>query len=51
MCEVLSNAGVPASFVRIEGTEHRFEGAHFTRAVHEMVKFERHLRDENKASR
>lgn len=45
MYAALSQAGVPASFVRIEGAGHQFDGADFTRAVTEMVWwFEQHLR-------
>jgi acetyl esterase/lipase len=45
MYAALSKAGVPASFIRIEGAGHRFDGADFTRANAEMVRwFERHLR-------
>jgi dipeptidyl aminopeptidase/acylaminoacyl peptidase len=41
----LSKAGVPASFIRIEGAGHQFDGADFTRANAEMVRwFEKHLR-------
>jgi len=45
MYEALSKAGVPASFVRIEGAGHGFSGADSTRASSEMVRwFEQHLR-------
>jgi acetyl esterase/lipase len=45
MYAALSKAGVPASFVRIEGAGHGFLGADFTRANAEMVRwFEQHLR-------
>jgi acetyl esterase/lipase len=45
MYAALSKAGVPASFVRIEGAGHGFEGADFKRANAEMVRwFEQHLR-------
>ena len=45
MYAALSKAGVPASFVRIEGAEHAFTDADFTRANPEMVRwFEQHLR-------
>jgi acetyl esterase/lipase len=45
MYAALSKAGVPASFVRIEAAGHRFDGADFTRANAEMVRwFEQHLR-------
>lgn len=45
MYAALSKAGVPASFVRIEGAGHSFEGADGTRANAEMVRwFEQHLR-------
>jgi acetyl esterase/lipase len=45
MYETLSKAGVPASFVRIEGAGHGFSGADATRANGEMVRwFEQHLR-------
>jgi acetyl esterase/lipase len=45
MYAALSKAGVPASFIRIEGAGHRFDGADFTRATAGMVKwFEDHLR-------
>jgi dipeptidyl aminopeptidase/acylaminoacyl peptidase len=45
MYAVISRAGVPASFIRIEGPGHRFDGADFTRANAEMVGwFEQHLR-------
>jgi acetyl esterase/lipase len=46
MYAALSKAGVPASFVRIEGAGHGFEGADFTRAIAETLRwFEQHLRD------
>ena len=45
MYSALSKAGVQASFIRIEGAEHRFDGADFTRANTAMVTwFEQHLR-------
>src|SRR5688572_11616399 len=45
MYAALSKAGVPASFIRIEGAGHNFDGADFTRANAEMVRwFEQHLR-------
>ena len=45
MYAALSKAGVPASFIRIEGAGHRFDGADFARANAEMVRwFEQHLR-------
>jgi acetyl esterase/lipase len=45
MYEALSKAGVPASFVRIEGAGHGFSGADSTRASGEMLRwFEQHLR-------
>ena len=45
MYAALSKAGVPASFVRIEGAGHSFDGADLTRANAEMVRwFEQHLR-------
>ena len=45
MYAALSKAGVPASFIRIKGAGHRFDGADFTRANAEMVSwFEQHLR-------
>jgi dipeptidyl aminopeptidase/acylaminoacyl peptidase len=45
MHAALSKAGVPASFIRIEGAGHGFDGADFTRANAEMVRwFEQHLR-------
>jgi dipeptidyl aminopeptidase/acylaminoacyl peptidase len=45
MYAALSKAGVPASFVRIQGAGHRFDGADFTRANAEMARwFEQHLR-------
>jgi dipeptidyl aminopeptidase/acylaminoacyl peptidase len=41
---VLTKAGVPASFIRIEGAGHAFEGADLERANSAMVQwFERHL--------
>ena len=44
MYAALSKAGVPASFVRIEGAGHAFSDADFTRANAEMVRwFEQHL--------
>ena len=44
MHEALRKAGVPASFVRIEGAGHGFEGADLERANAAMVRwFERHL--------
>ena len=40
----LTKAGVPASFIRIEGAGHGFEGADLERANAAMVQwFERHL--------
>ena len=40
----LTKAGVPASFIRIEGAGHGFEGADLERASAAMVQwFERHL--------
>jgi acetyl esterase/lipase len=45
MYAALTKAGVPASFVRVEGAGHNFDGADFTRANAEMVRwFEQHLR-------
>jgi dipeptidyl aminopeptidase/acylaminoacyl peptidase len=45
MYAALSKAGVPASFVRIEGAGHRFDGADVTRVNAEMLRwFEQHLR-------
>ncbi len=45
MYAALSKAGVPALFIRIEGAGHQFDGADFTRANAEMVRwFEQHLR-------
>jgi acetyl esterase/lipase len=45
MYAALSKAGVPASFLRIEGAGHSFGGADVTRANAEMVRwFEQHLR-------
>jgi acetyl esterase/lipase len=45
MYAALSKAGVPASFIRIKGAGHGFDGADFTRANAEMVRwFEQHLR-------
>jgi dipeptidyl aminopeptidase/acylaminoacyl peptidase len=45
MYAALSKAGVPASFIRIEGAGHQFDGADLTRANAEMVRwFEQHLR-------
>lgn len=45
MYAALSKAGVPASFIRIEGAGHRFDDADFTRANAEMVRwFAQHLR-------
>lgn len=45
MYAALSKAGVPASFIRIEGAGHQFDGADFTRVNAEMVRwFEQHLR-------
>jgi acetyl esterase/lipase len=45
MYAVLLKAGVPASFVRIEGAGHSFDGADLTRANAEMVRwFEQYLR-------
>jgi acetyl esterase/lipase len=45
MYAALSKAGVPAAFVRIQGAGHSFDGADFTRANAEMVRwFEQHLR-------
>ena len=39
-----TKAGVPASFIRIEGAGHGFEGADLERATAAMVQwFERHL--------
>ncbi len=44
MHEALTNVGVPASFIRIEGAGHGFEGADLARANAAMVQwFERHL--------
>ena len=44
MFAALSKAGVPASFIRIEGAGHQFDGADFTRATTGMVRwFEQHL--------
>ena len=45
MHAALTKAGVPASFVRIEGAGHGFEGAELERASAAMVQwFEQHLR-------
>jgi acetyl esterase/lipase len=45
MYAALSKAGVPASFIRIEGAGHGFDGAGLARANAEMVRwFELHLR-------
>jgi dipeptidyl aminopeptidase/acylaminoacyl peptidase len=45
MYAALTKAGVPASFVRIEGAAHGFDGADLTRANAEMLRwFEQHLR-------
>ena len=45
MYAALTKAGVPASFIRIEGAGHGFEGADLERANAAMVQwFERHLR-------
>jgi acetyl esterase/lipase len=45
MHEALTKAGVPASFIRIEGAGHGFAGADLERANAAMVQwFERHLR-------
>jgi acetyl esterase/lipase len=45
MYAALSQAGVPASFIRIEGAGHAFEGADLTRANAAMLGwFEQHLR-------
>ena len=45
MYAALSKAGVPASFIRIEGAGHQLEGADLTRANTAMVRwFEQHLR-------
>ena len=44
MHEALTKAGVPASFIRVEGAGHGFEGADLQRANAAMVRwFERHL--------
>ena len=44
MYAALTKAGVPASFIRIEGAGHGFEGADLRRANAAMVQwFERHL--------
>jgi dipeptidyl aminopeptidase/acylaminoacyl peptidase len=44
MHAALTKAGVPASFIRIDGAGHGFEGAHLERANAAMVQwFERHL--------
>jgi acetyl esterase/lipase len=44
MHAALTKAGVPASFIRIEGARHGFEGADLKRASAAMVQwFERHL--------
>jgi acetyl esterase/lipase len=44
MHAALAKAGVPASFIRIEGAGHGFEGAELKRATAAMVRwFERHL--------
>ena len=44
MHAALTKAGVPASFIRIEGAGHGFEGAGLERANAAMVRwFERHL--------
>jgi len=44
MHEALTKAGVPSSFIRIEGAGHGFEGAGLERANAAMVQwFERHL--------
>ena len=44
MHEALTKAGVPASFIRIEGAGHGFEGADLERANAAMVQwFERHV--------
>ncbi|HEU5186187.1 MAG TPA: prolyl oligopeptidase family serine peptidase, partial [Gemmatimonadaceae bacterium] len=52
MYEALAKAGVPASFIRIEGAGHRFDGADFSRANAEMVSwFEQHLREGRKELR
>ena len=45
MHAALTKAGVPASFIRIEGAGHGFEGADLERASAAMLRwFERHLR-------
>ena len=45
MHAALTKAGVPASFIRIEGAGHGFEGAALTRVNAEMLRwFEQHLR-------
>jgi dipeptidyl aminopeptidase/acylaminoacyl peptidase len=45
MYAALSKAGVPASFVRIEGAGHGFDGAGLTRVNAAMVSwFAQHLR-------
>ena len=44
MHAALTTAGVPASFIRIEGAGHGFEGADLERVNAAMVQwFERHL--------
>lgn len=44
MHRALTNAGVPASFIRIEGAGHGFGGADLERVNAAMVRwFERHL--------
>jgi dipeptidyl aminopeptidase/acylaminoacyl peptidase len=44
MHAALTKAGVPASFIRIEGAGHGFEGANLERASAAMVQwFQRHL--------
>lgn len=49
MYAALTTAGVPASFVRIEGAGHGFDGADFTRAAGDMLGwFEQHLRGQAK---
>jgi acetyl esterase/lipase len=49
MYAALAKAGVPASFVRIEGGEHAFSDADFARVSPDMVRwFEQHLRDRAK---
>jgi acetyl esterase/lipase len=44
MYEALTNAGVPASFIRVEGAGHGFSGGDLERTTAAMVQwFERHL--------